>query len=111
MNLRIAFALMAFSPVVPASAGEILKPEQKARYAEIIAEAASRGSQSGRGRVWVLADGKPKGIDVRTGLTDGTSTEVRGDGIEEGLEVIIGVQSGATSAAPATKSGAPRMFF
>ena len=89
---------------------EILKPEQKARYAEIMGEAASRGSQAGRGRIWVLADGKPKAIDVRTGLTDGTFTEVSGNGIDEGLEVIVGVQ-GATSTAPATKSGAPRMFF
>lgn len=32
MNLRIAFALMAFSPVVPASAGEILQPEQAKQF-------------------------------------------------------------------------------
>jgi len=89
---------------------EILKPEQKPRYAEIMAELASRGGQSGRGRIWVLADGKPKAIDVRTGLTDGTATEVSGAGIDEGLEVITGIQ-GAASTAPAAKSGAPRMFF
>jgi HlyD family secretion protein len=89
---------------------EILKPEQKPRYAEIVAELASRSGQSGRGRIWVLADGKPKAIDVRTGLTDGTATEVSGAGIDEGLDVITGIQ-GAASTAPAAKSGAPRMFF
>jgi hypothetical protein len=47
---------------------------------------------------------------VRTGLTDGASTEVSGSGIEEGVEVITGIQ-GAASNAPAAKSGAPRMFF
>lgn len=88
---------------------EILKPEQKARYAEIMAESAGRASQTGRGRLWVLAEGRPKAIDVRTGLTDGSSTEVVGAGVEEGLEVITGIQGGA--AAPAAKSGAPRMFF
>jgi len=93
-----------------ASIEEILKPEQKPRYAEIMAEAASRSGQSGRGRIWVLAEGKPKAIDVRTGLTDGTATEVGGAGVEEGLEVIIGIQ-GAAATAPAAKSGAPRMFF
>ena len=89
---------------------EILRPEQKARYAEIIAETGGRGGQGGRGRVWVLAEGKPKAIEVRTGLTDGASTEVSGSGIEEGVEVITGIQ-GAASNAPAAKSGAPRMFF
>jgi len=89
---------------------EILKPEQKPRFAEIMAEAAGRSAQSGRGRIWVLADGKPKAIDVRTGLTDGTATEVSGAGVEEGLEVITGIQ-GASSSAPAAKSGAPRLFF
>jgi len=90
---------------------EILKPEQKPRYAEIVAEAAGRGSPAARGRIWVLADGKPRAIDVRTGLTDGAATEITGSGIEEGLEVIVGVQGGANPAAPATKAGAPRMFF
>jgi HlyD family secretion protein len=89
---------------------EILKPEQKPRFAEIMAEAAGRSAQSGRGRIWVLAGGKPTAIDVRTGLTDGTATEISGAGVEEGLEAITGVQGPANSA-PAAKSGAPRMFF
>lgn len=89
---------------------EILRPEQKPRYAEIMAEAVGRSGQSGRGRLWVLVEGKPKAIDVRTGLTDGATTEVGGAGVEEGLEVIAGMQGSATNA-PAAKSGAPRMFF
>jgi len=89
---------------------ETLKPEQRARYAEIIAEAGGRGGPAARGRVWVLADGKPRAIDVRTGLTDGSSTELSGAGIEEGLEVISGMLA-APAAAPAAKATAPRMFF
>jgi HlyD family secretion protein len=89
---------------------EILKPEQKARYAEIMAEAAGRNAAAARGRVWVLAEGKPRAVDVRTGLTDGSSTEVSGDGVEEGIEVITGVQS-APATTPAARTTAPRMFF
>ncbi len=91
---------------------DTLKPEQKARYAEIAAEFAGRAGsgQTTRGRVWVLDDGKPRGIDVRVGLSDGTMTEVSGDGITEGLEVIVG-QQGGTGAAPAQKGAPPRMFF
>jgi HlyD family secretion protein len=93
-----------------ASVEEILKPEQKERFAQIMAETAGRSGPGGRGRVWVLADGKPKAIDVRTGLTDGSSTEIGGAGIEEGLEVIVGIQS-TGAAAPAAKGTAPRLFF
>ena len=93
-----------------ASVEEILRPEQKGRFAEIMAEAAGRSGQAARGRIWVLAEGKPRAIEVRTGLSDGSATEVSGSGVEEGLEVVIGVQ-GAASAAPAAKGGAPRLFF
>jgi HlyD family secretion protein len=90
---------------------DTLKPEQKARYAEIAAEFAGRagGGQTTRGRVWVLENNKPRGIEVRVGLSDGTMTEVSGDGITEGLEVIVGQQGG--TAAPAQKGAPPRMFF
>lgn len=92
----------------------ILKPEQKTRYAEIVAEqAAARGGSGGntRGRVWVADDGKPRALNVRVGLTDGTASEITGDGITEGMEVIIGTQGSTTSPAPAQKGAPPRMFF
>jgi HlyD family secretion protein len=90
---------------------DVLRPDQKARYAEIAAEYAGRSGagQTTRGRVWVLSDGKPRGIDVRVGLSDGTMTEISGEGIAEGLEVIVGQQGG--TATPAQKGAPPRMFF
>jgi HlyD family secretion protein len=58
-------------------------------------------------RVWIVgADGKPQAIEVQTGITDGTATEVSGEGVSEGLEVIVGVNASAKSGAP----GGPRMF-
>jgi len=93
-----------------ASVEEILKPEQKARYAEIMAETAGRSGAGGRGRVWLFRDGKLQALDVRTGLTDGTSTEISGSEVVEGLEVIIGLQ-GVAPSSPAAKGGSPRMFF
>ena len=92
---------------------DILKPEQKARYAEIAAEFGGRagGGQQTRGRLWALADGKPRAIEVSVGLSDGSMTEVSGEGVSEGMEVIVGQQGGAGSAAPAQKGAPPRMFF
>jgi HlyD family secretion protein len=90
---------------------DILRPDQKPRYAEIAAElAGGRGGTATRGRVWVLEAGKPKAVEVRVGLTDGTATEISGEGIAEGMELLSGVQ-GAGSSAPAAKGGPPRMFF
>ncbi|HKO67405.1 MAG TPA: efflux RND transporter periplasmic adaptor subunit [Burkholderiaceae bacterium] len=92
---------------------EILKPEQKARYAEIVTELAGRSGagQGTRGRIYLLEGEKPKAIDVRVGLSDGAMSEVAGDGLSEGADVIIGMQGGPASNAPAQKGSPPRMFF
>ncbi|MBL8381621.1 MAG: HlyD family secretion protein [Burkholderiales bacterium] len=88
----------------------ILGEEQKKRYAEIIAEQAGRAPQ--RGRVWIAdADGKPKAVQVRLGLTDGAATEVVSAELKEGQEVLIGVTGGAKGAAPPTAPRGPRLPF
>ncbi|HEU0200143.1 MAG TPA: efflux RND transporter periplasmic adaptor subunit, partial [Burkholderiaceae bacterium] len=88
---------------------EILTAEQKPHYAAVLAEMAGRGGAGARGRLWVLAEGKPKAIDVRVGITDGSTTEVSGDGLAAGMEVIVGTQS--TSATPTAPRGSPRLMF
>jgi HlyD family secretion protein len=107
-----AKAAAAVRADVRAKIDSILNPEQQARYAQIVAEMSGRGPQTmTRGRVWVLgADGKPKPIDVRVGLTDGTATEVASDELREGVEVIVGQQTGG-AATQAPKGAPPRMFF
>ncbi len=47
--------------------------------------------------VWTLNDGKPVEIFVKTGLTDGRFTEATGEGLTEGLPLIV-------TAKPAPKS-------
>ena len=51
------------------------------------------------------AKGNPQAIKVQTGITDGTTTEVRGDTIKEGMQVIAGTlgatqQTASTNATP-----------
>jgi HlyD family secretion protein len=91
---------------------DLLKPEQKEKYGQIVAETAGRagGGQATRGRIYLLVEGKPKAADVRVGLSDGAMSEVSGDGVTEGADVIIGTVGGASSA-PAQKGTPPRMFF
>ena len=69
----------------------------------------SRAS-GGRGsfaQLWYVdANGKPATMRVRTGLSDGQSTEVTGQTIKEGMQVIIGTAT-ATAATPTTTTTSP----
>jgi HlyD family secretion protein len=91
----------------------VLNDEQRERYAQIVAETAGRPitGQFTPGRVYTLVDGRPRAIDVRVGISDGTMSEVVGDGVAEGMDVIVGLQGAGGPAAPAQKGSPPRMFF
>ena len=89
---------------------EILKPEQKPAWDRILAE-SGRGPSS-TGRVWQLDEGKPKAVEVRLGLTDGTSTELVGGPLTEGAEVVVGTTEARGAPAGAQPSGGlPRGRF
>lgn len=105
---------------VRAKVGDVLTPEQRVKYAVLVAESASR--QTTRGRLFVPGtDGQPVAHDVRLGLTDGTSTELvlpasapLAEVLKPGTTVITGQPpaAGAGSAgAPKPASGAPRLPF
>jgi HlyD family secretion protein len=46
-------------------------------------------TQVHQGRVWVLVETRPQPIDVKTGITDGTNTEIVGGGVQPGQAVIV----------------------
>lgn len=48
----------------------------------------------GQRRIWVLRDGQPAPLSVTTGISDGRTTEVSGEGLSEGLLVIVEQRSG-----------------
>jgi len=105
--------------------GELLRAESRARVMEILTDAqkpvyerllaelgASRGgSGSAAGRVWAPGpDGQPKAVEVRTGLTDGTSVEIMEGPLKEGDEVILGYGDQAGAPKKASGPAGPRMF-
>ncbi|MCZ8292532.1 MAG: efflux RND transporter periplasmic adaptor subunit [Hylemonella sp.] len=101
---------------IRARIAEVLTPEQKKRYAEMQAELAGRTIT--RGRIYVLgADGKPKALNVRLGITDGSQTELvvgpnspEAAELKEGASVITGVSGAAGGTARPGATG-PRMMF
>ncbi|MBK9796903.1 MAG: efflux RND transporter periplasmic adaptor subunit [Holophagaceae bacterium] len=79
----------------------------------------SGGAQTGTGskggmvarredRIWVLENGKPKAIVVKAGISDGQFTEVAGEGLMEGLQILVGVDNTKQAGgSPAPLGGTP----
>ena len=91
---------------------ELLTPQQKPAWERLLTESGSRGAAAA-GRVWMLENAQPKAVEVRLGLTDGSTTELLGNNLAEGSEVIIGVgDTGRPSPGqPAASGGLPRGRF
>lgn len=69
---------------------------------------ASGGGLQGRpGILWVTSANGLRPLAVRTGLTDGRRTEVQGDGLTEGLKVVVGVSHGAPTPPPTDANANP----
>jgi HlyD family secretion protein len=70
------------------------------------ARAGARGStprEEGRASVWVLAQGTPERVGVRTGISDGKDTAILDGELTPGTSVITGTASAApTTPAPTT---------
>ncbi|MBK6733913.1 MAG: efflux RND transporter periplasmic adaptor subunit [bacterium] len=69
------------------------------------AHGAPGGMPANRGTLWFTDEnGKLDVMFVRTGITDGTNTEIRGREAAEGQKVIAGVTTAAAAATAATSS-------
>jgi len=75
--------------------------------ADAPADAPKMRARERRSTVYVLDNGRPRAVQVRLGLNDGSSTEILGEALAEGAEVIVGVAGGASRAG----GGFPRGRF
>jgi len=93
------------------SAENVLKVASSAlrfKPAEAAASASGARLRRASGTLYYLdANGKLASLPVRTGINDGTETEIRGDGIREGMTVITGSNAPAAKNAAATTSASP----
>jgi HlyD family secretion protein len=59
-------------------------------------------------RLWVLSeDGKLSPVRVRTGISDGQRTQVTGEGLREGMQVVIGTSDNGQTTAAASATTNP----
>ena len=89
--LRVPNAALRFMPTAattaPAGGGVLASllprlPQQPPRVARM-------DPRPGLRQLWVLQDGQPVALQVSTGISDGRHTEVSGEGVVEGLAVIV----------------------
>jgi len=66
---------------------------------------AAERHQTGRRTVWVLRDGRPRQVVVKTGLSDGVASELVEGEVEEGDQLITDAGGDRTG-----RQGAPPMF-
>jgi RND family efflux transporter MFP subunit len=102
--LRVPNSALRFNP------SAFIKDEKKAdgpRLGQPMTFGGGRpsgGAQAGTGtkggmvarredRIWVLENGKPKAIVVKAGISDGQFTEVTGEGLTEGMQILVGVDN------------------
>jgi HlyD family secretion protein len=94
----------------------VLNDEQRKKFAELRQRFAQERGQGAaatqRGRVYVAnANGKPEAIDIRVGVSDGGMTEIVGERLESGRDVIIGGGPRVASAAETPQRRGPRFGF
>jgi len=73
----------------------LLTPDQQTVYDQLPSGQPARAAAGERaGRVWIVAaDGKPRAVALRLGISDGAATEVLGGELKEGQDVLIGTMS------------------
>lgn len=82
--LKVPNAALRWRPKDPAAGGK------RSDTAKDRAAGASMKSGEEQQRVHVMRGGKPERVPVVTGLTDGRFTEVSGEGLKEGDELVTG---------------------
>ncbi|HEV3142583.1 MAG TPA: efflux RND transporter periplasmic adaptor subunit [Gemmataceae bacterium] len=66
--------------------------------------------QSDRGVVYVQSGRYVRPVPVKIGWSDGVNTEVSGDGVTEGMEVVVGEAKQGNAAGGTTNPFTPQMF-
>lgn len=79
---------------------ELLAAAPPPRPPAAAAPAAATEERVATATVWVPEGARVRPVPVRAGITDGIVTEISGDGLTEGLAVVIGEQTDAAATAP-----------
>ncbi|WP_431469533.1 efflux RND transporter periplasmic adaptor subunit [Sphingosinithalassobacter sp. LHW66-3] len=103
--LLVPNGALRFTPPA-AGGGEAKGGGFKMQFGPDQAEQQKGIGEGSRQTIYVLGeDGQPQPVQVVTGASDGSRTEVRGEELRAGMQVIVGVRSGAAAAAAEDPNG------
>lgn len=104
---------LASAPTAAASGRGGARPDAAPKAAASGAPQGETATAGDKGRdpgcVWVLEGSLVRPVPVRTGLANGTMTEVEGPGLAEGLAVVTGVDTTAQAVGATTNPFAPKL--
>lgn len=90
--LLVPNAALRFTPAAPDAtekqAGNSVMGALVPRMPRPARKAKPAANSGGAQRVWVLQDGEPLAVDVKTGATNGRVTEITGGALKAGMQVI-----------------------
>ncbi|MFZ1937100.1 MAG: efflux RND transporter periplasmic adaptor subunit [Thermoguttaceae bacterium] len=89
--------------------GKDANPAKDGKLQAAVGDAAKPKSHE-HGQVWVKDGLLAKPVRVRIGVTDGSDTEISGQGIEEGTEVIVGEATPDQAGGDVSNPFAPKLF-
>ena len=88
----------------------LLTEDQKKKFDQLDQRPESSPAPAQVFRVWVPApDGKPVPVDITTGISDGSYTEVASGVLKEGQEVIVEAASGNSKGGASSQAPQPSM--
>lgn len=107
--LSVPNAALRFKPAIAArastSTGASTTPRVRNASTGSTTAAASDKPNATMTTLWYLDSANAlKPVRVRTGLSDGTRTQVTGTGLQEGMQIVVGANTGTTTAAPAASA-------
>lgn len=94
--------------VAPDKGGSSTASAEPKPRAESGPEAGAEGQA--RGTVWVPTGALVRAVPVHIGLSDGTLTEVQGNGLQEGVSVVVGEEQKEVKGSASTNPFTPQFF-
>jgi HlyD family secretion protein len=106
--LSVPNAALRFRPAIAANAGNSASTTARTHVRNASAGATSGATRdSTMATLWYLDSAKTlEPLRVHTGLSDGSRTQVTGNGIKEGMQIIVGASTG-TDTGPAASAKNP----
>jgi HlyD family secretion protein len=88
----------------------LLTEEQKKKYDQMGRRPDSSQGPAPVYKVWVaVPEGRPVPVDITTGISDGSNTEVTSDALKEGQEIIVEAMTGNNKTGSSSQATQPSM--